>query len=51
MDSWNRLDKLKPRTMTSAALPDQRQTSSFNAQGSIMHEALYNLNQTCHIIV
>ena len=40
MDSWNRLDKLKPRAMTSAAIPEQSQKLSFNVKGNIMHDAL-----------
>ena len=46
MDSWNRLDKLKPRAVTNPAIPDQSQTLTFQAQGNIMHDALYNLDQT-----
>ena len=41
MESWNRLDKLKPK-----AVPDQSQTLTYQAQGNIMHDALYNLDQT-----
>ena len=46
MDSWNRLDKLKPKAMPNPAMPDQSQASNFNQQGSIMHDALYNLDRT-----
>ena len=46
MDSWNRLDKLKPKAMTSAVKPEQGQALSLNAQGNIMQDALYNLNET-----
>ena len=46
MDSWNRLDKLKPKAMPSAVKPEQGQALSLSAQGNIMHDALYNLNET-----
>ena len=44
IEIWNRLDKLKPRNMPNAAIPDQ--ASNFNHQGNLMQDTLYNLDQT-----
>ena len=51
MDSWNRLDKLKPKAMPNPAMPDQSQASNFNQQGNIMHDALYSLDRTLQNIM
>ena len=40
MNSWNRLNKLKPKTMTSVIKPEQGQKWSFSVQGNIIHDAL-----------
>ena len=48
MKQWNRLDKLKPKAMSSPSPTkhEQGQGLSLSAQGNIMHDALHNLNVT-----
>ena len=43
IDIWNKLDKLKPKNMIN---PASGQAASVNQQGSVLHDALYNLDLT-----